>query len=193
MAETVDADPLPLEELSSEEDVASKMTDKTKTGKARKSPVPDRQTDRRRRKPLMVKEEEAAEGAATPGGGGSGRGGSRGVTEGGGGKGAQDDGKTGAFTPTDEDFVIPKTTGELTVDMQKIRDDLNREIQRRQDLEDELDIEKAKISDNAAKLNANTKAAQKILQVLAREGEHSDSNRALVIKKETISNAQFFW
>ena len=89
------------------------------------------------KKNSKVKEEEVSEcGVASPGGRGVAVGGH---TDGGGGKGGRED--TKASTPTDEDFTITdKTNAELTRDMSKLRTSINREIQRRRDLEDEIDV-----------------------------------------------------
>ena len=185
-----------LEELTdSEEDIATKMTDKTDKGKARKSPIPERKADRRRRKPL-VKDEEAQDTA----GRGSSQGpglevalGSETAADGGGGQGVKAvTAVTGDSTPTDDGFSVVKTSAEIQTDLKSVRDDLDHEIQKRRQLEDELDIEKVRINEHAAKLNANTQAIQKIIQTMAREGEHNDSNRVLVIKKRQYSMRNFF-
>lgn len=100
----------------------------------------------------------------------------------------------GDSTPTDEDFDFAGATSttEPTRDLKGIRDELNRGIARRRDLQDELDAEKVKLSGATSRANANTKALQQVMQVLAREGEHSDSNRVLVIKKGQMSMRSFF-
>ena len=65
-------------------------------------------------------------------------------------------------------------------------------MKRRQDLEDELDQEKVKISENTTRINANSIAIAKIVNVLRKEGEHSDSSRVLVTKKRQYTMRAFF-
>ena len=101
-------------------------------GKYRQSPTPDRGNSRRPRT-QVVKEEGAQEAVATAGRGGKGEAApTGGVADGGGGSGARQDVRnTGQSTPTDEEFAVLKTTEELALDVQILRDDLNREISKR--------------------------------------------------------------
>jgi hypothetical protein len=169
-----DGQTAPLESEITDIDRAAMEVEKSRA-KSRESPTPDREVNRRARKSDRVKEEEAVEAVAAAGGGGSG---SRG---GGSGEGKASGGNS---TPTDEEFDIPdKTTKEIARDMSKLRNDLNREISRRRDLQEEVDLEKKKLSNTLTLVNANSKALQKVLQTLTREGEHNDGNRILIIKK----------
>ena len=73
-----------------------------------------------------------------------------------------------------------------------MRRDLDKEYSRRKDLEDDLSSASTRLSEIITQTNANTKAISKIVQVLQKDGEHSDSNRILVVKKRQMGMRQFF-
>jgi uncharacterized HAD superfamily protein len=101
--------------------------------------------------------------------------------------------KVPSDSETDTDMTITGLTPEeLEKKMYKIKKSLEREIERRRDLQEDVDRHSRKISENKELGMASSKAIHSCFKIMEAEGEHTDNLKVLVIKKRGMTMGAFY-